>query len=43
LKNAFFKNETLIAKIGLDTEENEPSISSFCCKIGERFDIESFN
>ena len=38
------KNETLIAKIGVDTEENEPSkVWSFGWGIGERFGIESFN
>ena len=37
-------DEYLVAKIGFDTEENEPSkVRSFGCKIGERFDIESFN
>ena len=36
-------NEYLLAKIGADTEENEPSkVVHFLVKIGERFDIELF-
>ena len=33
-------NEYLLAKIGADTEENEPSKVFFFLKIGEKFDIE---
>ena len=37
-------NEYLLAKFGVDTEENEPcKVCSFGWKIGERFDIEPFN
>ena len=37
-------NEYLLAKFGVDTEENEPcKVCSFGWKIRERFDIEPFN
>ena len=37
-------NEYLLAKIGVDTAENEPSkVCSFGWKIGVRFGIELFN
>ena len=38
------QNDYLVAIVAVDTAENEPSkVWSFCCKIGERFDIELFN
>ena len=37
-------NEYFLAKLGVDTEENEPyKVCSFGWKIRERFDIEPFN
>ena len=39
-----FKNEYLVAKIGLDTDENEPSkVCLFSLKNTEFYCIESFN
>ena len=38
------QNEYLVAIVAVHTAENEPSkVWSFCCKIGERFDIEPFS
>jgi hypothetical protein len=37
------QNEYLVAIIGVDTAENEPSVCSFGWKIGVRFGIEPFN